>query len=360
MGLDCGWYRPRDLRPVAAALARLALRGALAACCSDAGSRHIATCTRPSASIPRAPAAIHAPRCAVRAASTFSRASRSTGRSRALPLLAQSREPAAVHAPSRIGRAASTDTISHWRARRVRRGTIVEWDAEINNEVPNKLIAWRSLEGSDVVSAGSVNFDAARRRARGTRVTVHLQYSPPGGKVGAAVARLFGRDAGHRDPRGPAPLQAARRGWRSRRRREGQPRGWNAMKALCWYGTERRARRARSRSEDHQSARRDRQGHPDGDLRLRPAPLRRLHPDDEARRHPRPRVHGRGRRGRPRQPEPQDRRSRRRAVHDRVRPLLLLQAAICGRLCDNSNPNAWMAREAVRLLRRRACSATRT
>jgi uncharacterized membrane protein len=24
---------------------------------------------------------------------------------------------------------------------------------------------------------------------------VHLQYSPPGGKVGAAIARLFGRDA---------------------------------------------------------------------------------------------------------------------------------------------------------------------
>jgi uncharacterized membrane protein len=70
----------------------------------------------------------------------------------------------------------------------------VEWDAEIYNEIPNKLIAWRSLEGADVISAGSVNFDEASG-SRGTRVTVHLQYSPPGGKVGAAVARLFGRDA---------------------------------------------------------------------------------------------------------------------------------------------------------------------
>jgi uncharacterized membrane protein len=84
-----------------------------------------------------------------------------------------------------------TDTISHWRAEGPA-GMSVEWDAEIYNEVPNQLIAWRSLEGSDVVSAGSVNFDAA---GRGTRVTVHLQYSPPGGKVGAAVAKLFGRDA---------------------------------------------------------------------------------------------------------------------------------------------------------------------
>lgn len=85
-----------------------------------------------------------------------------------------------------------TDTISHWRARGPA-GTSVEWNAEIINEVPNQVIGWQSLEGADVVSAGSVNFDDAP--GRGTRVSVRLQYSPPGGKVGAAVARLFGRDA---------------------------------------------------------------------------------------------------------------------------------------------------------------------
>ena len=86
-----------------------------------------------------------------------------------------------------------TDTISHWRAKGPA-GLIVEWDAEVYNEVANKLIAWRSLEGSDVVSAGSVNF-ARAANGQATRVTVHLQYSPPMGKVGAAVARLFGADA---------------------------------------------------------------------------------------------------------------------------------------------------------------------
>jgi uncharacterized membrane protein len=86
-----------------------------------------------------------------------------------------------------------TDTISHWRAKGPA-GIVVEWDAEIFNEIPNKLIAWRSLEGADVVSAGSVNFDPAPG-GQGTRVTAHLQYSPPGGKVGAAVARLLGSDA---------------------------------------------------------------------------------------------------------------------------------------------------------------------
>ena len=85
-----------------------------------------------------------------------------------------------------------TDTLSRWRARGPGGGT-VEWNAEIINDLPNQLIAWRSLEGSDVVSAGSVNFDPATDDA--TRIRVRLQYSPPGGKIGGALARLIGRDA---------------------------------------------------------------------------------------------------------------------------------------------------------------------
>ena len=85
-----------------------------------------------------------------------------------------------------------TDTLSHWRARGPA-GTTLEWDAEIINEVPNTVIGWRSLEGADVVSAGSVNFDAEGDGR--TRVTVRLQYSPPGGKAGAALAKFFGGDA---------------------------------------------------------------------------------------------------------------------------------------------------------------------
>ena len=87
-----------------------------------------------------------------------------------------------------------TDTLSRWRAKGPA-GSKIEWTAEIINEVPNQVIGWRSIEGSDVVSAGSVNFDDAGP-GRGTRVRVLLQYSPPGGKLGAAVARLLGRDPG--------------------------------------------------------------------------------------------------------------------------------------------------------------------
>jgi len=85
-----------------------------------------------------------------------------------------------------------TDTLSRWRAKGPA-GTTVEWNAEIINEVPNQVIGWQSIEGSDVVSAGSVNFDSAGT-GRGTRVRVRLQYSPPGGKVGAAIVKLLGQD----------------------------------------------------------------------------------------------------------------------------------------------------------------------
>jgi uncharacterized membrane protein len=72
-------------------------------------------------------------------------------------------------------------------------GLAVEWEAEIINEVHNKLIAWRSLPGSDVVSAGSVNFDEARAY-RSTEVRVDLEYAPPAGKAGALIASLFGSE----------------------------------------------------------------------------------------------------------------------------------------------------------------------
>jgi uncharacterized membrane protein len=86
----------------------------------------------------------------------------------------------------------SSDGKSHWVAVGPA-GLAVEWDAEIINEVDNKLIAWRSLPGSDVVSAGSVNFDVTRA-GRGTEVSVDLQYAPPAGKAGALIASLFGRE----------------------------------------------------------------------------------------------------------------------------------------------------------------------
>ena len=80
---------------------------------------------------------------------------------------------------------------SHWTAKGPA-GSRIEWDAEIHNEIPNELIAWRSLEGSEVDNAGSVHFMPTENGD--TEVRVVLRYDPPAGKLGAAVARLFGED----------------------------------------------------------------------------------------------------------------------------------------------------------------------
>ena len=69
----------------------------------------------------------------------------------------------------------------------------VEWTAEIVEETPNKLIAWRSVEGSDIQVDGSVEFREAPA-GRGTFVDATIQYRPPAGKAGSVVAKLFGKD----------------------------------------------------------------------------------------------------------------------------------------------------------------------
>jgi uncharacterized membrane protein len=81
---------------------------------------------------------------------------------------------------------------SHWVAK-APAGRMVEWDAEITDAVENQRIAWRSLPESDVPNAGVVEFVPASG-GRGTMVHVSLEYSPPGGVVGAMVAKLFGEE----------------------------------------------------------------------------------------------------------------------------------------------------------------------
>jgi uncharacterized membrane protein len=67
----------------------------------------------------------------------------------------------------------------------------VEWDAEIVEDRPNELVSWRSLPGGDVETSGWVHFKPAPGN-RGTEIVVEMRYDPPGGVIGATIAKLFG------------------------------------------------------------------------------------------------------------------------------------------------------------------------
>ncbi|MBY0227860.1 MAG: DUF2892 domain-containing protein [Gemmataceae bacterium] len=69
-------------------------------------------------------------------------------------------------------------------------GLTAEWDAEIHNERDGEMIAWRSVEGSRVDTAGSVHFEKMGNNR--TRVRVNLKFDPPMGQTGAALAWLSG------------------------------------------------------------------------------------------------------------------------------------------------------------------------
>lgn len=78
---------------------------------------------------------------------------------------------------------------SHWVAKAPLQKS-VEWDAEITEERENEVLSWHSLPGADVTNAGTVRFRELPGE-RGTEVHVSLEYHPPGGVVGAALAKLF-------------------------------------------------------------------------------------------------------------------------------------------------------------------------
>jgi uncharacterized membrane protein len=83
------------------------------------------------------------------------------------------------------------DRRSRWRAK-APAGQTVEWNAEVFNEVPDSLIAWRSEKGAAVPNAGSVHFtDVA---GGGTEIRVVLDYEPPAGTLGVAFAKLFNEE----------------------------------------------------------------------------------------------------------------------------------------------------------------------
>jgi uncharacterized membrane protein len=81
---------------------------------------------------------------------------------------------------------------SHWKVKGPADST-VEWDSLITEDVPGEVIAWTSVEGADVPNTGRIEFKESPN-GRGTIVTATIAYDPPGTKLGALIARMFGRE----------------------------------------------------------------------------------------------------------------------------------------------------------------------
>lgn len=64
-------------------------------------------------------------------------------------------------------------------------GKVVEWDAEIFEQIPERRIAWRSMTGE--LNSGMVNFEPLGSNC--TRVSVKINYRPEGTleKIGSAL-----------------------------------------------------------------------------------------------------------------------------------------------------------------------------
>ena len=66
----------------------------------------------------------------------------------------------------------------------------LRWKAEIVKERQDEMIAWQSVEGSEIRNAGKVGFREALG-GEGTMVDVVLTYHAPMGKPGEKIAQLF-------------------------------------------------------------------------------------------------------------------------------------------------------------------------
>jgi uncharacterized membrane protein len=81
---------------------------------------------------------------------------------------------------------------SHWKVKGPA-DTSVEWDSVITEDIPGEVIAWTSVEGTDVPNTGRIEFKQSPNN-RGTIVTATIAYDPPGTKLGALIAKMFGRE----------------------------------------------------------------------------------------------------------------------------------------------------------------------
>jgi uncharacterized membrane protein len=83
---------------------------------------------------------------------------------------------------------------SHW-VIKAPAGTSVEFNSLVTEDIPGRLIAWKSEEGASVPNRGRVEF-IETSSGGGTNVRTTIAYDPPAGAFGRMVAKLFQKEPG--------------------------------------------------------------------------------------------------------------------------------------------------------------------
>lgn len=68
----------------------------------------------------------------------------------------------------------------------------LEWNARLLEDRENELIAWQSVEGTDIYNEGYVAFHPVFD-GEATELNVRIVYRPPAGEIGARIAQFFDR-----------------------------------------------------------------------------------------------------------------------------------------------------------------------
>jgi uncharacterized membrane protein len=81
------------------------------------------------------------------------------------------------------------ENTSRWTAGSAQ-GERVQWDVQLVERQPNRLLSWKTVGVSDLKGQGQVDFRPAPG-GRGTEVHANISYQVPGGAVGKRLAAIF-------------------------------------------------------------------------------------------------------------------------------------------------------------------------
>ncbi len=96
--------------------------------------------------------------------------------------------PRFMHKLISVTPVAGQENLWHWEMKGPLNSKNVSWDAVVDMMIPNKIISWHSINGQNVDTSGSVNFQPLGPNQ--TKVEVSMSYAAPGGLLGEFVAEL--------------------------------------------------------------------------------------------------------------------------------------------------------------------------